>query len=340
MASFDKYVELAARPNTRRAYAMAVRHYEIEWRGLLPATPDAIAQYLAHYAASLAISTLEARLAGLARWHLDQGFEDPTKATLVRQVLRGIRAAHNAPPRQARPFEFDALNHVSEWLAGEIDAARARQDNRTLLRRCRDQAMLRLGFWRGFRADELSRVRFEHVTVEPGVGLTCFIARTKNDRAALGTTFECPALSRLCPVEAFTTWASVSGLSAGPVFRRIDRWGRVGGEALAHASLVPWLRALLADAGVKDAQLYSSHSLRRGFANWARTSGWDLKALMDYVGWRDVHSAMRYLDNDPAALARRFEQALAASSKPAQPAPAGASPEPARSNVLHLPRRR
>jgi hypothetical protein len=41
---------------------------------------------------------------------------------------------------------------------------------------------------------------------------------------------------------------------------------------------------------------FSGHSLRRGFANWATSNGWDLKTLMQYVGWRDVQSAMRYLD--------------------------------------------
>src|SRR5690606_5945668 len=41
---------------------------------------------------------------------------------------------------------------------------------------------------------------------------------------------------------------------------------------------------------------YSSHSLRRGFATWAAASGWDLKALMHYVGWRDMKSALRYVD--------------------------------------------
>ncbi len=344
MSSVDKYLELADRPNTKRAYAASVRHFELEWRGLLPATPEAVAQYLAHYATSQSINTLQVKLAGLARWHVDHGFADPTKTPLVRQVLKGIRAAHNAPTRQARPVAFDVLRRVSGWLANEIAEAQVDEHRRAdLLRRCRDQAMLRLGFWRGFRSDELSRLQFEHVRVEPGVGMTCFIPRTKSDRAALGQTFECPALSSLCPVEAFLAWRTVSNLSTGPVFRRVDRWGAIGDRALAQSSVAPWLQALFEDAGVEDASLYTSHSLRRGFANWARDSGWDLKALMDYVGWRDPGSALRYLDNDKAALARRFEAGLAQSERTptgdAAPAPPAPAPRP-RSNVVHLPRRR
>jgi len=44
------------------------------------------------------------------------------------------------------------------------------------------------------------------------------------------------------------------------------------------------------------------NSLRRGFANWASQSGWDMKTLMQYVGWKSVQSAMRYVDSiDPFA---------------------------------------
>ncbi len=153
MTTVDKYLELADRPNTQRTYAATVRHYELEWRGLLPATPESVAQYLAHYAGSQSVSTLQVRLAGLARWHQDHGFLDPTKAPLVRQVLKGIRSAHNAPPRQARPVEFDVLQRVSDWLSAEIDASQGHPDAQAVrLRRLRDQAMLRLGFWRGFRS--------------------------------------------------------------------------------------------------------------------------------------------------------------------------------------------
>src|SRR5256885_181014 len=85
------YIEAAERDNTRRSYASAIRHFEIEWKGLLPSTADAIARYLADYAPTLAINTLRQRLAALSRWHADQGFADPTKSPLVRQVLKGIQ---------------------------------------------------------------------------------------------------------------------------------------------------------------------------------------------------------------------------------------------------------
>ncbi|MCG7132071.1 tyrosine-type recombinase/integrase, partial [Pseudomonas aeruginosa] len=60
-------------------------------------------------------------------------------------------------------------------------------------------------------------------------------------------------------------------------------------------SLIVLLRQILQRAGIQ-ADLYTSHSLRRGFATWATANGWDIKALMTYVGWKDIKSAMRYID--------------------------------------------
>ncbi len=91
MSQVDLYLDAAERANTRRSYASAIQHFEIEWGGLLPATIDSISRYLAAYAESLSLNTLKHRLAALSRWHQDHGFPDPTKAPKIRQLLKGIR---------------------------------------------------------------------------------------------------------------------------------------------------------------------------------------------------------------------------------------------------------
>ena len=122
----------------------------------LPATSEAVAAYLAQYAESLSTSTLRTRLAGLSSWHRDHGFIDPTKSELVSRVLKGIRAAHNTPQKQARPVEFELLIQVSEWLRFELGALVPSDPQ--YKRIARDNAMLLIGFWRGFRSDELTRL--------------------------------------------------------------------------------------------------------------------------------------------------------------------------------------
>ncbi|MFI5445885.1 site-specific integrase [Polaromonas sp. UC242_47] len=320
MSPLAQYIEAAERDNTRRSYASAIRHFEIEWKGLLPSTADAISRYLADHAATLAINTLRQRLAALSRWHTDQGFADPTKSALVRQVLKGIRSIHAVPEKRARPLELNVVQQIDQWLDAAIGNAQGAGDRPALLRHTRNRSLMLLGFWRGFRSDELVNLRVENTQVTPGEGLACYLGRSKGDRQLQGRVFKCPALSRLCPVTAFNAWIGLAGLTEGPVFRKIDRWGHVAEESLHANSLIPLLRSLFAEAGVESPEDYSSHSMRRGFAGWARASGWDIKELMEYVGWKDVKSAMRYLDASGSSLQARFEQGLTALA-PAVPQP-------------------
>ncbi len=318
MTTLDRYLEAATRANTQRSYASAVRHFEIEWGGHLPATADSVARYLAEYAGQLANNTLRQRLAALAQWHTEQGFVDPTKAPVVRKVLKGIQTLHPSVEKQAEPLQLTRLAQVDDWLGTAIATARERGDCADALRHRRDRALILLGFWRGFRGDELIRVQVEHLRLVPGEGMTCFLSRSKSDRQAMGNTYKVPALSRLCPVTATAEWTAAADLTQGPLFRSVDRWGRISEAPLHPNSLIPLLRRLFTAAGLPDAEDYSSHSLRRGFAGWANANGWDIKALMEYVGWRDVHSAMRYLDGGDPFARQRIEARLPA---PALPSP-------------------
>ncbi|MGE8066192.1 site-specific integrase [Pseudomonas sp. NPDC089569] len=298
MSDLDRYLQAATRDNTRRSYRAAIEHFEGTWKGFLPATSDSVARYLVAYANELSLNTLKLRLTALAQWHNSQGFPDPTKAPIVRKVFKGIRALHPAQEKQAVPLHLEHLEQVISWLTQEAQTAWAQGDRPGLLRARRDTALILLGFWRGFRSDELCRLQIEYVQATVGAGITLYLPRSKSDRENLGQTYQTPALQRLCPVQAYIDWISEAALVRGPVFRGINRWGHLSEEGLHANSIIPLLRQALGRAGI-DADLYTSHSLRRGFASWAHQAGWDLKSLMSYVGWKDIKSAMRYIDAEP-----------------------------------------
>jgi len=234
-------------------------------------------------------------VAALAQWHITQGFPDPTKTPAVRQMIKGIRALHPAQKKQATPLLLLHLEQVVHWLEHDADQAAAHQDLATLLRSRRDMALLLIGFWRGFRGDELSRLQVEHTQAQTGVGITFYMPHRKGDRQHRGTWFHTPALKKLCPVQAYINWITVAGIAQGPVFRKLDRWGHLAEDSLNANSLIPLLRRIFNRAGVSG-DLYTTYSLRRGFATWAAANSWDIKALMTYVGWKDMKSAMRYID--------------------------------------------
>lgn len=300
MTELDIYLSAATRDNTRRSYRAAIAHFETEWGGFLPATSESMARYLVTYAEKLSLNTLKQRLAALAQWHIDQGFPDPTKAPLVKKVLKGIRELHPAREKQAAPLQLHQLEQLVNWLLAEEARAEGAGDQGLVARCRRDRALVLLGFWRAFRSDELCRLRIEDAVLRPGQGLELYLPRSKGDRRNEGTVYKVPALSRLCPVEAYQSWIEISARQHGPVFCAIDRWGHVSDTAMHPNSIIPLLRTLFQDAGISDAAIYSSHSLRRGFATWANSQGWDVKALMEYVGWKDMKSALRYIDSaDP-----------------------------------------
>lgn len=296
MDKVGRYLAAGTRENTRKSYRSAIEHFEVTWGGYLPTTGDGIVRYLAEYAEKLAISTLKQRLSALAQWHITQGFPDPTKTPNVRQMLKGIRAVHPAQIKQAAPLLLKHLEQVVTWLEARVAESVQSGDFKSVMRHRRSIALVLIGFWRGFRGDELARLKVEYTQAEAGEGITFFLPYTKGDRQYEGTTFRTPALTRLCPVSAYINWITVAGITKGPVFRRIDRWGNLSEEPIRAHSLVPMLRRIFKEAGLPD-DLYSGHSLRRGFATWATSNGWDIKGLMGYVGWKDMKSALRYVDS-------------------------------------------
>lgn len=165
------------------------------------------------------------------------------------------------------------------------------------LRAARDRDLLLLGFWRDFRGDELWQLRDEYIRLNPDEGLELFLSSSKSDRANRGRSLTLPALKRLCPVQAYQHWLELSRLTQGQVFRGIDRWGNLGEAALNPNSLSRLLRSIFRRS-TGAGQQCSAHSLRRGFATWASRSHWSSRALMEYVGWRDVQSAAHYIEAD------------------------------------------
>lgn len=306
----DQYVKAATSDNTRRSYRSAIEHFEVSWGGFLPATSDSIARYLAEYGESLSINTLQQRLAALSKWHIEQGMPDPTKAPLVKKVLRGVRALHPKRAKSAKPLQLEQLEQLDNWFIDQINTAAKIGNRIALLKHTRNRALVLIGFWRGFRSDELSRLTIDHIHIIPNEGMTLFLQTSKTDRDHKGKTFKAPALSRLCPVTAYSHWLEISGLTSGPALPGINKWGNINNRAMHPSSFIHLLRDLFCNAGILSPESYSSHSLRRGFANWANSNGWDMKTLMEYVGWKDINSALRYIESTDPFQQRRINTSL------------------------------
>lgn len=224
-------------------------------------------RYAVEYATTYKLSTVRLHLAALSRWHADNGFAHPTRAQNVLKVLCGIKTKHATPQRRAWPLQLDVLESASSALAAYQFAARERGDRNELLRALRDRALILLGFRRPFRSEVLASMRIEEVEAVRGRGLTCRPDRTKTTGEEDGAELHGTALSRLCPVNAYLDWIELSGRTSDPVIPGIHRWRNVSEAQMTPQPIIPLLRRILAGAGNVEARSYSSHSLRRGFAD-------------------------------------------------------------------------
>lgn len=230
----SRYINAATRDNTRETYRSAVEHFEVHWDGKLPTTPENIGRYLVSYADSLAPSTLRTRLAALSQWHKTQGFADPCSSVHVRKIMRGIQAVHSKKPKQAHPLKIEHLQQITASLDAQISAS---VNNASVIRGYRDKVLVLLGFWRRFRIDELSRLMLEDLEIIDNVCLRGYVRQSKTDRHNQGMYFEVPALKTLCPVNAISEFAAQMELDDGPVFRKIDRWGKINTNAISAGSI-------------------------------------------------------------------------------------------------------
>src|SRR5690606_22135846 len=78
----SRYLDACWAEATKRAYAADVRDF-LQWGGVVPASVESVARYLADRASRLCPATLARRLAGIGSAHAVAGYPDPTRSPLV-----------------------------------------------------------------------------------------------------------------------------------------------------------------------------------------------------------------------------------------------------------------
>lgn len=288
------YVHAAVSDNTRRAYRSDLRHF-LDWGGDFPATDTMVADYLARHAGTLSVATLARRVASISKAHTAKGLPSPARSELVRSTLRGIKRAHGQSQRRVRPLTKEDLFAV---LAVAGDG----------LKGTRDRAMLLIGFAGAFRRSELVAIDcidIEHVKQ----GIVIHLRRSKTDQDSVGRKIGIPhGRTRWCPVAALNDWLERAGIEDGPVFRPVDRHGRVPDARLSGEAVSLVIKELVAAIAL-DPDDYSGHSLRAGLATSAAAAGvswWKIRQqtghASDVMLARYIRDGELFVDNAAGAL--------------------------------------
>ncbi|KAM6489048.1 hypothetical protein JOM56_015460, partial [Amanita muscaria] len=116
--------------------------------------------------------------------------------------------------------------------------------------------------------------------------------------------------AHICPVRALSAWIVCSSISSGYIFRsmRVTKYAEnisSKDSPISAASFLEFFRNMLLDIG-KCADVYGTHSLRRGGCQWlARERRWRIPRICDWGGWSTELSHLtivRYLlswNDDP-----------------------------------------
>jgi len=284
----SEFVRHSKAENTIRAYQSDWCHFEgwckAHGQASLPATPETVALYVTDLASTHKTATITRRISSVSQAHQIAGFETPTKSAHVRLVLAGIRRTKGTAQAAKTPVLVDDLRRMIARLPENLLGVR-------------DRALLLIGFCGAFRRSELVALDAADVAITRD-GLVVTIRRSKTDQEGEGRKIGIPYASHVetCPVRSFQEWLEKSGITQGPLFRPIDRFGRVASIRLSAAAVAQLVKRYASAVGL-DATEFAGHSLRSGLATSAAMGGASERSIMKQTGHRSEKMLRRYVKN-------------------------------------------
>lgn len=282
------YAEKARSEGTLRVYGSAWRGFEqFAGDGALPATPGVVVAYLVALADRGAkVSTIGVKLAAVSFRHTSARLVDPTTDRDVRLVMAGIRRSLGVRPTKKAPV-----------LLGELRAMVAVCDTSALQGK-RDRALVLLGWAGAFRRSELVALDLGDLSFPSGGGVRVTLKRSKTDQEGAGMLKVIPSIEalELDPARALRAWLDAAGIKLGPVFRQVDRWGRVASGRLSGRAVAVIVKRLARLAGL-DPSGFSGHSLRSGFTTAAASAGVESRDIMAQTGHKSEEVMRGYVQD-------------------------------------------
>jgi integrase len=263
-------------------------------RVTLPATAQTLLDYVTcmmERPKPFAPASIDRAMGSIRAIHAERGYLDQPPVGPARRILRAYRrqwVKGGNQVRKATPAKVDALRA----MADTCDPATAAG--------VRDRALLLLGFALMARRSELAGLDIPDVT--PGKeGLDVLIKQSKTDQEARGQVV--PVLRgqhpETCPVRALEAWLALlarRSITSGPLFRPIDRHGRIGDEPeaagrprqrLSGHAVAAVVRRRAVAANLSSPAGYRGHSLRSGGASSAYETGGPVAGIAGHGRWAE-----------------------------------------------------
>jgi site-specific recombinase XerD len=279
LAKFDG----AFAQNTIRAYRSDFIQYQT-WCShnnidSIPATAEAMAQYVDYLATIRKSATIRRRINSLGTvLKLSKNY-NPTNQPEVILALKRMHRKIGRAQQQATPLTKPLLNQLLSNCDNSI-------------RGLRNQVLLRLGYETMRRRSELCAFKFEDIYQAPNGKLAIRLNFSKTDQFGTGKIL---TISQEL-FDLLEKWRNLVS-DEGYILRSISRHGHIGND-LHPASISTVLKALQKNLKMdSDEQPLSGHSFRVGAALDLLEQGEPLERIMIRGGWQTDSTAMTYLRN-------------------------------------------
>jgi len=275
-----QYRKAAKAQRTRDTYAARWAAFEA-WasdRGLcpLPCLPSILAMYLIDEAKrGISPASMQVSISSIASKHTEAGIaraKHPHRDPNVSEIFAGIKRKHGRAPRRVSPLMVAQLRKLAAVLPDTLIGKR-------------DRALLSLGFFGALRRSEVVAINVADVKFTAD-GLELTIVKSKVDQNSQGVTLGLPMnrTAAVCPVTCLRDWLDSTGITEGPVFRRVDRHKNIGPNALRSREVARVVQRTAAAAGL-DPTVLAGHSLRSGLVSSAAQAGKLDRVLQEHGRW-------------------------------------------------------
>lgn len=295
-ATAESFYKAAKAPATIRAFRSDLASFQaFTTRNnlpYLPSTVEAVVLYISSLAATdppMSYATIRRRLSSISFAHRERGIASPATPRnhfVLREVLAGIRRTIGTAQHGAAPILSDQVRRIAASCPD------------TVLGR-RDRSMVLFAFAAGSRASEVASIlEVCDLSLTVSGDMSIKLRRSKTDQDQAGREFVVARgqYPETCPVRAIQAWIEAAGIgqTGGPLFRAVNRHGKVSPNALSRRSVAKILKTAAARAGLDPARV-SPHGLRAGMCTTAALAGATEMEIASLSGHSSVAVLRRYV---------------------------------------------
>jgi len=261
-------------PESKRAYEFAIDDF-VAWycsEPRLAFSKTVVLRYrLDLEGRRLSPATINLRLAAVRRL----AYEAADTGLLSPELAAGIARVKGAKRIGVR---------LGNWLTAEQSQTLLRAPDAESLKGRRDRAILGVMLACGLRRSEVADLTVQHF-------------QQRDEHWVIADLLGKAAHIRTVPVPGWVKatidgWMAAAGITAGPLFRCISRWGTIWGEGITEKVIWHVVKESAAQAGIAK---LSPHDCRRTCARLCRAAGGELEQIQFLLGHVSVETTERYL---------------------------------------------